>query len=69
MKERLENAEIDALLDYAGAMPDYKLSVPTDEHYLPLAYILGMKGPGQGISTIYEEIQNGSVSMRSIEIA
>jgi len=69
VKERLENAEIDALLDYARAMPDFKLSVPTDEHYLPLAYILGMKGPEQGIATIYEEIQNGSVSMRSIEIA
>ena len=46
-----------------------QLSVPTDERYLPLAYILGMKKPGRSISMIFEEIQNGSVSMRSIEVA
>ena len=49
-------------------MPEYRMSVPTDEHFLPLLYIMGMRAEGQRAGTLYEEIQNGSISMRSIEI-
>jgi len=67
--ERLEKGETGALLDYTETMPDWKRAIPTDEHFLPLAYILGMKGTGQTIISIFKEIQNGSVSMRCAEVA
>ena len=41
-----------------------KLSVPTPDHYYPLLYALGAAGKGEARFTV-EEIQNGSIAMRS----
>jgi 4,5-DOPA dioxygenase extradiol len=68
-KERITACDIQQLLHYDSYLPDYKLAVPTDEHYLPFIYTLGMKLPGEEIKTLHESIQNGSISMRSIEIS
>lgn len=68
LKEKLSNKEIEELVDYEKNFPEYKRSIPTNEHYLPLLYILGMHAPSGNIRTIYDEIQNGSISMRSIEV-
>jgi 4,5-DOPA dioxygenase extradiol len=43
-----------------------KLSVPTLEHYLPLLYVLGASDEIDNIKFEYEEIQNGSISMRTL---
>jgi 4,5-DOPA dioxygenase extradiol len=45
---------------------DERLSVPTEEHYLPMIYALGASDPGDSVSFPYAEIQNGSISMRSV---
>lgn len=66
LKGKLINNDIDALVDYKDHFPDYRRAIPTEEHYLPLLYILGMKE--KGINIIYEEIQNGSISMTSLEV-
>ena len=42
-----------------------RLSVPTNEHYLPLLYIAALRGPEDTIEYIHEDIQHRSVSMRS----
>jgi 4,5-DOPA dioxygenase extradiol len=68
VQDKLEKHDIPALIDYKNSFPDYKRSIPTDEHYLPLLYILGMQTENGTIRTLYEEIQNGSISMRSIEV-
>lgn len=64
LKDRLERGMIDELIDYTESFPGYRRSIPTDEHYLPLLYILGMHDETRPIKTLYEEIQNGSISMR-----
>ena len=45
-----------------------KLSVPTKEHYLPLLYIAAMQQENDEVKFIHESIQNGSMSMRTIQI-
>lgn len=67
LKNQLENKNIVSMVNYEKYFPGYEKAMPTSEHYLPLLYILGMLREGGKIKTIYEEIQNGSISMRSIE--
>lgn len=68
LKDRINNNQISELLDYEHHFPDYKRSIPTNEHYIPFLYILGMHNETKSIKNIYKEIQNGSISMRSIEV-
>lgn len=57
--------------DFAALMRDFRsteagrLSVPTLEHYLPLLYVLGAADEKDELRFEYEELQNGSISMRS----
>ena len=69
LDEKLRAKEIDQLINYETYFPDYKKSIPTNEHYMPLLYILGMHNVNNNIETIFEEIQNGSISMRSIQVS
>lgn len=41
-------------------------SVPTPEHYVPLLYAAGASDDGDKVSFPFAEIQNGSISMRSV---
>ena len=69
LDEKLRANEFDQLIDYESHFPNYRKSIPTNEHYLPLLYILGMHNTEERIETIFEEIQNGSISMRSIQVS
>ncbi len=68
IREQIINRNMKHLLDYEKYFPHHGRSIPTNEHFLPLLYILGMATENSKINTIYEEIQNGSISMRSIEV-
>jgi 4,5-DOPA dioxygenase extradiol len=46
-----------------------ELAVPTDEHYLPLLYIIALQEEGEKVEFIHESIQNGSMAMRSFVIS
>ncbi len=65
---QIETGNTDALVNYKTAMSDWRRSIPTSEHFLPLLYILGMNDSARHARTVYEEMQNGSISMRSVEI-
>lgn len=43
-------------------------SVPTNEHFLPLLYILGLKNQDDKISFFADKVTLGSISMRCIKI-
>lgn len=51
----------DALKTQAG-----KFSIPTDEHYLPLLYVLGASSKEDKMTFDYEGLELGSLSMRSV---
>jgi 4,5-DOPA dioxygenase extradiol len=67
-KEKIQNYDTDKIINYKNYIKNHKLAIPTNEHYLPLLYTLGMKFPEENINTIHESIQNASISMRSFEI-
>lgn len=69
MKSRLNLRDTDSLVNYRTAIDNYKLAFPTDEHYLPMLYVLGMMDTGDKLQFIHESIQNGSISMRSFNLS
>jgi 4,5-DOPA dioxygenase extradiol len=60
--------------NYSAVLHDFhktdagKLSVPTMEHYYPLHYVLGAADDSDELKFEYEEMQNGSISMRSFSL-
>jgi 4,5-DOPA dioxygenase extradiol len=60
--------EHDRLVAYPALGEAARLSIPTNEHYLPLLYILALQQPGEQISFFAEGLTLGSISMRSVKI-
>jgi 4,5-DOPA dioxygenase extradiol len=60
--------EHDRLVAYPTLGESALLSIPTNEHYLPLLYILALQQPGEPVSFIAEGLTLGSISMRSVRI-
>ena len=58
----------DALIDWVDLAEDAQLSVPTDEHYLPLLYVAAQQRPGEAVSFFNDEITGGSISMTGVRI-
>ncbi len=57
------------LIDYRRLLGrNAELSVPTEEHYLPLLYAAAQRRDGERLSFFFEGIQNTSISMRSFQI-
>ena len=57
-----------ALIDWVDLAEDAQLSVPTDEHYLPLLYVAAQQRPGDEVSFFNDEITGGSISMTGVRI-
>ena len=62
--DAVERGDHEALIAYEKAGEAARVAHPSDEHYLPLLYILGAAGADAG-RVLFEGFQNGSVSMRS----
>jgi 4,5-DOPA dioxygenase extradiol len=58
--------EHDRLVAYPALGEAARLSIPTNEHYLPLLYILALQQAGETVSFFVEELTLGSISMRSV---
>jgi 4,5-DOPA dioxygenase extradiol len=68
VKNALLKKDIELLLDHKKLGPIAQRAIPTDEHYIPMLYVLGMMDENDELSFIHESIQNGSISMRSFMI-
>jgi 4,5-DOPA dioxygenase extradiol len=51
------------LVDYPSLGEEAALSIPTPEHYLPLLYLLGMRGEDEGVHFFNDAIDLGAISM------
>ncbi|WP_160715777.1 4,5-DOPA dioxygenase extradiol [Chitinophaga solisilvae] len=69
VKDRLEKHAFTDLVNYQQLGQAAMLSIPTNDHYLPMLYILGMINSNEDIQFTYEEIQNASISMRCFQTA
>lgn len=68
VKNLLDKGDDNSLIHYEKLGKSAELSIPTNDHYLPMLYILGLKNKGEQVSTLYESLEMGSLSMRSFVI-
>ena len=66
IKERMEAHDDHALIDYQQFGQIARLAVPTNDHYLPLLYTLGLRDPQDSLSFFNAQFDLGSLSMRSV---
>jgi 4,5-DOPA dioxygenase extradiol len=66
VRSRIEAGDDAALADIARAGDSAPLAVPTPEHYLPLLYVLGTRGPQDRASFPVGGYDLGSLSMTSV---
>jgi 4,5-DOPA dioxygenase extradiol len=67
-EELILAGEHDRLVAYPALGESARLSIPTNEHYLPLLYILALQQPDEPVSFFAEGLPLGSISMRSLRI-
>lgn len=64
----IDKGDHQAVIDYPRLGPAAQLSVPTNEHYLPLLYALAVKDEREPIAYFNDATTMGSISMRSLLI-
>jgi 4,5-DOPA dioxygenase extradiol len=68
VKTQLVKRDYTDLMNYQKLGKSAQLSIPTNEHYLPMFYSLGLTDKNEKLQFTFEEIQNGSISMRCFQI-
>ena len=66
VQKNLETRDFKNLVENFSQSEAGRLSNPTADHYYPLLYILGASDEKDRLKVEYQEIQNGSISMRSV---
>ncbi len=66
VKQKIENRKFTDLINYQTLASSALRSIPTNEHYLPLLYVLATAEPDDNVSFFTESITMGSISMRSM---
>ncbi len=66
VKQKIENRIFTDLINYQTLGSPAHRSIPTNEHYLPLLYILAAAEQEDNVSFFTESITMGSISMRSM---
>lgn len=69
IKSCIDKEDHKSIIDYEKMGNIAKLSVPTNDHYLPLLYSLALQEKGEKVSYFNEKIDLGSASMRSVKIS
>ena len=69
VKQHLINQDFKPLVNYQQMGQLAKMAIPSNDHYLPMIYTLGLAEKGEQITPLYEGIQYGSISMRCFEIS
>ncbi|MCF8253396.1 MAG: 4,5-DOPA dioxygenase extradiol [Bacteroidia bacterium] len=67
-KNKILEGNFASLVGYKGLGKAASLSIPTNEHYLPLLYTLALKQSSDSLQFFNESIDMGSISMRSLLI-
>lgn len=67
-KQLIDKHDHASLIGYDRLGPAAQLSVPTNEHYLPLLYTLALQGKDEQHGYFADQLVYGSISMRSIRI-
>jgi len=68
IKRLIVSGEHDSIIHYPNLGQTARLAVPTNEHYLPLLYVLAQQDRGDEIRFFADKVTLGSISMRSLKI-
>ncbi len=68
IKQFIDEKNHSAIINYEKLGTIAKLSVPTNDHYLPLLYALALQEKNENVSYFNDKCEMGSVSMRSLLI-
>lgn len=68
VKDLILSGDHGALIRYPQLGQAASLAIPTNEHYLPLLYVLALQEQGEQIGFFAEKVTMGSISMRSLRI-
>ena len=68
MAALIRDGRHEELIQYGELGRSAHLAVPTNEHYLPLLYVLGAGGPEDDVSFYNGRVTLRSVSMTSVRI-
>ena len=66
-EELLVNREHQRLIEYEN-LPGARRAIPTNEHYLPMLYSIALQEETEPLRFFCQDIQNGSIAMRSFVI-
>jgi 4,5-DOPA dioxygenase extradiol len=66
LAERIQAGDHASLMSYEELGEEAALAVPSEDHYLPLLYVLGAASPWDRIRFFNERVVMGSVSMRGV---
>jgi len=69
VKAKLNALDFQALVNYKQFGKISEMAHPTNEHYLPMLYTLGLADKNEEIKYIFEGFQYGSASMRCFQIS
>lgn len=68
VRQRLNSRDFQSLVNYQTFGDISRLAHPTNEHYLPMLYALGLAGEKESVAYLFEGFQFGTASMRSFQI-
>ncbi|MDY6924994.1 MAG: 4,5-DOPA dioxygenase extradiol [Pseudomonadota bacterium] len=68
VKAALVRGDDAALTAWVDLAEDAQMSVPTDEHFLPLLYVAAQRQPGDDVSFFNDVVEGGSISMTGVRI-
>lgn len=66
IKKAIANGDHKQVVNYHNISKDAKLAVPTNEHFLPLLYTLGLQTPKDTPHLFNDQTMLGSISMTSV---
>jgi 4,5-DOPA dioxygenase extradiol len=68
MKQLILSGDHDSIIHYLQLGQAARLSVPTNEHFLPLLYTLALQDQNDAVEFFADRVTFGSISMRSLKI-
>ena len=69
MTEYISDGNHQPLINYSGQGKEFKLAIPTPEHYLPLLYTLALQDKNDEVQLFNDKAVGGSLTMTSVKIA
>jgi 4,5-DOPA dioxygenase extradiol len=68
VKRLILSGDHDALVHYEALGENAPLAIPTNEHFLPLLYVLALRQQGEPLRFFAEGVTLGTISMRAFRI-